>query len=136
MICCQLPMLVPKLSQKFNPKSNPELVKKKREESQKFLKQNQAEIEAGQVVVFFMSECHLLGDDVCGYVWGKTDIRIKIPIKNIKDRQTPEWSFKYQTKDFIVGEYPAGNSESTAPFHSEVTKPTPWTKNCFNLGWS
>ncbi len=78
-------------SEKINPKSEPELVKKKREEIRNFLSQNQAEIEAGRLVVFFVDECHLLGDDVCGYVWGPTDIRVEIPVKNIKDRQTPAW---------------------------------------------
>jgi putative transposase len=131
MICCQLPMLVPKLSQKFNPKSNPELVKKKREESQKFLKQNQAEIEAGQVVVFFMSECHLLGDDVCGYVWGKTDIRIKIPIKNIKDRQTPEWSFKLSNKRFYCWRVSSGEFRKYRSFSFRSYKTNTLDKELF-----
>ena len=94
-------VLAPKFSQKVNPSSNPDLVKKKREEIQNFFSHNSAEIAAGQLVVFFVDECHLLGDDVCGYVWaaafggklppetclGKTDIRIELPIKNTKNRQ-------------------------------------------------
>ena len=72
-----------KKSQKINPSFNPELVKKKRQEIIDFLSQNRAEIEAGQLIVFFVDECHLLGNDVCGYVWGSTNIRIEIPIKNI-----------------------------------------------------
>ncbi len=70
------------------------IVKKKREEIIDFWTQHHAEIQSGQLVVFFVDECHLLANDVCGYVWGKTDIRIEIPIKNIKDRQTPEWSLR------------------------------------------
>ena len=58
-----------KKSQKVNPKSDSELVKKKRQEIQKFLAQNKAEIESGRMVVFFVDECHLLWGDVCGYVW-------------------------------------------------------------------
>lgn len=80
-----------KKSQKLNSSANPELIQKKREEIRDFLSHNSDEIEAGRLVVFFVDECHLLGNDVCGYVWGKTNIRIEIPIKNIKDRQTPEW---------------------------------------------
>lgn len=75
-----------------------------REEIQNFLIQNQSEIETGQLAVFFVDECHLLGDDICGYVWGKTDIRIEIPIKNIKDRQTFFGPLDYQTKEFIIQE--------------------------------
>jgi len=103
-------------SQKLNPSANPELVKKKREESRNFLSQNSNKIEDGQLVVFFVDECHLLGDDICGYIWGKTDIRIEIPIKNIKDRQTYFGALDYQTKEFIVREYSAGNSSNTIEF--------------------
>ncbi len=119
-----------KKSQKVNPKVNLELVKKKREEIQNFLKLEEAEINAGQLVVFFVDECHLLGNDVCGYVWaaafggklppetclGKTDIRIEIPIKNIKDRQTYFGALDYQKREFIVRGYPGGDSGSTIEF--------------------
>ncbi len=49
-----------KKSQKVNPKSDPELVKKKREEIQNFLTQNKGEIFSQRLVVFFVDECHLL----------------------------------------------------------------------------
>ncbi len=105
-----------KKSQKINPSYDPDLVKKKREEIIDFLRNNKAEIESGQLVVFFLDECHLLANDVCGYVWGKTDIRIEIPIKNIKDRQTPDGALNYQTRKFTVREYKEGNSSNTIEF--------------------
>lgn len=71
-----------KKSQKVNPKSDPELVKKKREEILDFLAENRAEIKSRRLVVFFTDEGHLLWGDVWGYVWGQTDIRIEIPLKN------------------------------------------------------
>ncbi len=114
-----------KKSQKVNPSANPELVKKKREEIQEFLSQNQAEIEAGRLSVFFVDECHLLGDDVCGYVWGRTDIRIEIPVKNIKDRQTYYGALDYQTKEFIVSDYPVGNSAYTVKFIQDLQAQRP-----------
>jgi transposase len=140
---------------KNQPKFRPRISKKKvaalcpgfsksrgqaqREEIQNFFSQNKAEIETGQLVVFFIDECHLLGDDVCGYVWaaafggklppetclGKTDIRIEIPIKNIKDRQTFFGAIDYQTKEFIVREYPAGNSSSTIEFIKHLQSQRP-----------
>ena len=109
-----------KKSQKVNPKSDPELVKKKRQEIQNFLAQNQAEIESGRLIVFFVDECHLLWGDVCGYVWGKTDIRIEIPIKNQKDKQTYYGALNYQTQEFIVKEYSAGNGENTVNFMKDL----------------
>ena len=111
-----------KKSQKVNPNANPELVKKKREEIQNFLRHNSAEIEAGRLIVFFVDECHLLGDDVCGYVWGKTNIRIEIPIKNIKDRQTYFGALDYQTKKFIIQSHSVGNSENTVAFIKYLQK--------------
>ena len=47
---------------------------------------------------------------------GKTDIRIEIPIKNIKDRQTYFGALDYQKKEFIVRDYPGGDSDSTIDF--------------------
>lgn len=69
---------------------------------------------------FFLLECHLLGSDVCGYVWGKTDTRIKIPIKNIKDRQTYFGALDYQSQELIVREYQAGNSKNTLEFIQDL----------------
>jgi putative transposase len=109
-----------KKSQKINPLSDPELVKKKREEIQSFLAQNKAEIEAGRLVVFFVDECHLLWGDVCGYVWGRTDMRIEIPIKNQKDKQTYYGALNYHNQEFIVKEYSAGNGESTVNFMKDL----------------
>ncbi|MBD1928711.1 IS630 family transposase [Trichocoleus sp. FACHB-90] len=118
----QMQALAPKLSYKVNPSYDPELVKKKKKEIIDFLKQNQAEIEAGRLIVFFVNECRLLGDDVCGYVWGKRDTRIEIPIKNTKKRQTYFGALNYHTKKFIIREYPAGNSENTVKFIKDLRK--------------
>ena len=105
-----------KKTQKVNPKTDLELVARKRQEIREFLAQNQAEIEAGRMVVFFIDECHLCWGDTCGYVWGKTDIRIEIPITNQKKRQTYFGALNYQTKEFIVHEYAAGNGENAVNF--------------------
>ena len=91
-------------------------VKKKREEINTFLARHKTEIEAGEMVVLFIDECHLRSGDVCGYVWGQTNSRIEIPIKNEKDRQTYFGALDYHTKEFTVEAYPAGNGESTVKF--------------------
>ncbi|NES83155.1 MAG: hypothetical protein F6K10_18065 [Moorea sp. SIO2B7] len=44
--------------------------------------------------------------DICGYVWGKTDQRIPIPITNEKQRQTYYGALDYPTRKMIVKEYP------------------------------
>ncbi len=84
------------------------------------MRRNSDEIEAGRLIVFFVDECHLLGDDGCGYVWGRTDMRITIPIKNIKSRQTYYGALNYRTQEFIVREYSVGNSENTVKFIQDL----------------
>jgi putative transposase len=66
--------------------------------------------------VLFQDECHLVNGDICGYVWGKTNERTEIPIKNIKDRQTYYGALNYQTQELTVQSYSAGNGTSTVEF--------------------
>jgi len=75
-----------KRSQKVNLKAEPEVVKK-REEIWEFIGVNQSEIESGRLVVLFLDECHLCWSDVCGYVWGRSDMRVGIPSYLSKPRQ-------------------------------------------------
>lgn len=117
-----------KRSQKTNPKFDEELVKKKREEINIFLAQNQAQIESEEIVVLFIDECHLLSGDVCGYVWGRTDMRIEVPLKNEKERQTYFGALNYQTKEFTIKGYPAGNGESTVEFVKYLQSKYPQAK--------
>jgi hypothetical protein len=46
-------------------------------------------------VVLFQGECHLLWGDMCGYVWGKKNERVEVPIVNEKERQTYLGERKY-----------------------------------------
>jgi hypothetical protein len=61
-----------KKTQKVNPKSDEELVKKKREEINEILSKNKAGIECGEIIVLFLDECHLLHGALTGYVWGQS----------------------------------------------------------------
>ncbi|HEY9809662.1 MAG TPA: transposase [Halomicronema sp.] len=63
-----------------------------------------------------VDECHLLWGDILGYVWGRTDQRIEITIKNEKSRQTYYGALNYMTKEFIFKEYESGNTENTIKF--------------------
>lgn len=69
-----------------------------------------------------MDECHLIWGDVCGYVWGKTERRIEVPIRNEKQRQTYYGAINYQTGKTIVKEYAQGNTENTIKFAKELMK--------------
>jgi putative transposase len=105
-----------KKTQKKNPAKNEELVSAKKKEISEKLEIWKEEIESGELVVFIIDECHLLWGDILGYVWGRTDKRIEIPIKNEKSRQTYYGALDYQTKEFIVEEYESGNTENTIKF--------------------
>jgi putative transposase len=105
-----------KKTQKKNPKKDDDLVLKKKKKIEEILEANRDEIEAGKLIVYMIDECHLLWGDVCGYVWGKTDIRIEVPMTNMRKRQTYFGALNYLTKQFFVEEYESGNSENTILF--------------------
>jgi transposase len=105
-----------KKTQKINPKLDEELVKKKREEINNTLFKNSAGIESGEIIVFFLDECHLLHGDINGYAWGSSDIRIEVPITNQKNRQTYFGALNYKTKQFHIQGYESGDGKSTVKF--------------------
>ena len=105
-----------KKTQKKHPKNNQEVVETKKIEIERILAENREKIEAGKLVVYMIDECHLLWGDVCGYVWGKTKIGREVPMTNQRQRQTYFGALNYQTKEFWVREYEAGNSKNTVAF--------------------
>ena len=110
-----------KRTQKTNPKSDEDQVKKA-EEITSILARNLPQVESGETVVLFQDECHLLNIDICGYAWEKTNERIEVPIKNEKERQTYYGALNYQTQEFTVRAYPAGNGVSTVEFVKHLRK--------------
>jgi transposase len=66
--------------------------------------------------VFFLDECHLLWGDVCGYIWGKSNRRIEVPIVNERQKQTYYGALDYFNHEFLVQAYPRANSEHTISF--------------------
>lgn len=80
------------------------------------LEQWRPEIESGELVVFTLDECHLLWGDLVGYIWGKTDERIVVPIINQRQRQTYFGALNYRSKEFLVQPYDKGNSENMIAF--------------------
>jgi transposase len=114
-----------KKSQKKNPAKNEEQVQAKKKEIENKLKEWEPEIKAGNLAVFMIDECHLLWGDLLGYVWVRTDCRGEIPIKNEKNRQTYYGALDYENYEFIVQEYPSGNTENTGKFIKYLQKQRP-----------
>lgn len=77
-------------------------------------------IESEEWLIFFLDECHLIWGDICGYVWGKTEMRVEIPVKNEREKQTYYGAINYRTGKVITKEYPQGNTENTIKFVSEL----------------
>ena len=74
------------------------------------------EILSGQLKVFFQDECHLLWGDICGYIWGRTNERITVPITNEKQKQTYYGAIDLQTNQMLVQPYQKGESQFTIAF--------------------
>lgn len=63
-----------------------------------------------------VDECHLLWGDICGYVWGKMSERVRVPVVNIRCKQTYFGALDYKTKEFFTYPAKAANSETTVNF--------------------
>ncbi|MEG4076465.1 IS630 family transposase [Microcoleus sp. Pol14D6] len=114
-----------KKSQKKNPKGDKELVKKKHQEICETLEENREAIESRKLVVYLIDECHLLWGDVCGYLWGKRNERIEIPLVNEREKQTYYGAINYLTKQFVLREYATANSENTVAFLKDLQSLNP-----------
>ena len=80
------------------------------------LEAHRTEIVSGEVVVFFEDECHLLWGDLCGYVWGKTNERIEVPITNERLKQTYYGAVNIYTQECLIQPTEKGNSQGTIAF--------------------
>lgn len=105
-----------KKTEKSNPKRDEEVVLEKREEIKKKLLENEADIRNGSLVVLLEDECHLVWQDVLGYVWGKKGVAVQVPMTNGRERQTYYGVVNYVTHEVIVREYDAGNGKNTVSF--------------------
>lgn len=120
-----------KKTEKINPKKDEERVTIRREEIKQVLQERSEEIESGDLVVFLEDECHLRWGDVCGYVWGRTNEKVEVPIINEKERQTYYGAVDYQTKEFYLQAYSAGNSSNTVSFIKYLQNKKPDSKLMF-----
>ena len=78
------------------------------------------DIEAGLLRVFLLDEYHLLWGDSIGYVWGRTDKEIIIPISisNERDKQSYYGAVDYLGKNLLLKTYDTANSKNTIDYLS------------------
>lgn len=86
------------------------------------------EIEAGLLRVLLLDECHLLWGDTIGYVWGKTDTEITVPITNEREKQTYYGAVDYLDKELLLKAYDTANSKNTIDYLSYLLKQSPSQK--------
>jgi hypothetical protein len=70
-------------------------------------------IAAGDIVVLYVDECHLLWDDARGYVWSKANQRVEIPMMNYREKQTYYGAIEHVSGEVTVKPFPTGNGAST-----------------------
>jgi len=80
------------------------------------LASHRKEIEAGLLKVLLLDECHLLWGDLRGYVWGKTDQEIVVPVVNERAKQTYYGAVDYLEGELLLKTYDAGNSQNTIDY--------------------
>jgi transposase len=73
-------------------------------------------IAAGDIVVLYVDECHLLWDDARGYVWSKANQRVEIPMMNYREKQTYYGAIEHVSGEVTVKPFPTGNGASTVAF--------------------
>lgn len=105
-----------KKTEKSNPAKDEKKVLARREEIKTLLKGRQQEIASGEFVVLLEDECHLLWGDTLGYIWGRMNKKIAVPIKNEKERQTYYGAINFATQDFHVCPFQKGDSVYTVKF--------------------
>jgi len=120
-----------KKTEKSNPKHDKDKVLARRKELQALLKARRTEIESGELVVFLEDECHLLWGDSLGYVWGRMNTKISVPITNEKARQTYYGAINLATKDFHVCPFQKGDSVYTVKFVKHLQTLYPQAKLLF-----
>ena len=114
-----------KKTQRADPQKDPARVAAKRAEIEHKITGWAAKIRAGKMAFFFIDECHLLWGDICGYVWGRTDQRITVPIKNEKQRQTYYGALKLCSGQTLVRAYPTADSAQTVHFVKYLRQQNP-----------
>ncbi len=74
------------------------MIAERRTELTAYVTAHQDEIAGGERLILFVDDCFLLWGDACGYVWGKRDERVTIPVGNVCTRQA-----YYGTVDMVTG---------------------------------
>lgn len=113
---------------KENPRKKPQLITQRNQEIASKLREVKPKIEAGEVIVYALDECHLQGDEICSELWGERENRTVVLVNNERERQTYYGALNLWTKEFRLSPYPSGNGENTIKFLKEIKASHPQKK--------
>jgi len=68
------------------------------------------------VRVLFVDECHLMSGDLEGYVWGRRNQRVEVPIINERERQTYYGALDLLSKRVFIEAHDKGNTTCTLAY--------------------
>ncbi|WP_246556411.1 IS630 family transposase [Desulfonema magnum] len=100
----------------MNPKRDDEEVAARRQFIMSRIGESEEEIREGGVVVLMEDECHLLWGDTSGYIWGRKNEKVGVPMTNERERQTYYGAVNVLTGEFHVLPYDIGNGANTVSF--------------------
>lgn len=78
--------------------------------------------------MYIIDECHLIWNDICGYLWNLIKNPHKISILNPKERQTYYGALDLFTQEFILIPQPTANGELTVEFVEKLIAKHPNSK--------
>lgn len=114
-----------KRAQSQHPAKDPERIDAKKKEIELLLMKHGDRIMRGEMIVYFIDECHVLGDTAVGYGWAPSDQRVTVPVHNDHDRQTYFGALNMVTGAFLLSEYPVANGDTTVAFMHKLRKHHP-----------
>ena len=114
-----------KRAQSQNPAKDPERIAAKKKDIEVFLQKYSDRIMNGEMIVYFIDECHVLGDTAVGYGWASSDQRVTVLVKNNHDRQTYFGALNMLTGSFVLADYPTANGDTTVAFLHQLRRKNP-----------
>jgi transposase len=102
------------------PQKNPAVVEAKKKEIETHFLKHFDTIQHGDLIVYFLDECHLLWGDILGYAWGPRGERIYASIKNERQRQTYFGALNMLTGQVVIEAYKTANSDNTVDFLKQL----------------
>jgi transposase len=68
------------------------------------------------MIVYFVDECHVLGDTTVSYGWAPTDQRVTVLVNNNHARQTYFGALQMLSGELVLADYPTANGDTTVAF--------------------